>query len=203
MSGRLRAASLPAIALVLVGGVLGIQLAYGGGTYAPLRPADPCSARTLTSQTQGIGGLTERLVLIGLDKAACRLGVSREALTLDLARHSKPSNAEINALRRGLLSAVTVMKDDGTLPPASELVDEALDSSGLNSFEQTLIRAIPDSVVNAALKTDDVLSHAITNLDLRTLLTNLDNQDNLNSQIQTAVTRAVAQSLADRLRDLL
>ena len=30
MNPRLRAASLPAVALILVGGVLAIQLAYGG-----------------------------------------------------------------------------------------------------------------------------------------------------------------------------
>jgi hypothetical protein len=60
MNPRLRDASLPALALVLVTGVLAVQLAYGGGTYEPLRPADPCAARTVTSQSEGIEGLTER-----------------------------------------------------------------------------------------------------------------------------------------------
>ena len=203
MNRRVRAVSLPAIALVLVIGVLGIQLAYGGGTFAPKRPADPCAPRTVTSKSQGIEGLTERLVLIGLDNAACTLGVSREALTLELARQDTPTDAEISALRQGLLSAVTEMKDAGTLPPASALVDEALDSSDLNSFVKTLIRAIPDSVVDAALKTDDVLTRVIDDLDLRSLLTNLDDPNDLDTQIQTAVTRAVVESLAQRLRDLL
>ena len=101
MNRRLRAAGLPAVALVLVGGVLAIQLAYGGGTYEPLEPADPCAARTVTSQSEGIEGLTERLVLIGVDNAACSLGVSREALTLELARPGTPTDAEIDALRAG------------------------------------------------------------------------------------------------------
>ncbi len=61
------------------------------------------------------------------------------------------------------------MQDDGSLPPASELVDEALESADLNDFVKTLIRALPDSVVDAALKTDDVLTRAIEDLDLRTL----------------------------------
>ena len=61
MNRRLRAASLPAVALVLVSGVLAVQLAYGGRTYEPLRPADPCTARTVTSQSEGINGLTEHL----------------------------------------------------------------------------------------------------------------------------------------------
>ena len=123
--------------------MLGIQLAYGGGAYEPLRPADPCAERTVTSQSEGIEGLTERLVLIGVDNAACSLGVSREAFTLELAGPGTPTDAEIDALRQGLLSAVGEMKDDGSLPPASELVDEALDSADLNGFLKSLIRAFP------------------------------------------------------------
>ena len=101
------------------------------------------------------------------------------------------------------MSAVGEMKDDGSLPPASELVDEALDSADLNGFLKTLIRRLPDSVVDAALKTDDVLTRAIDDLDLRALLTNLDDQDDLNEQVEAAVTRAVRESLVARLRDLL
>ena len=74
MTSRARLAGLPAVALVLVSGVLGVQLANGGGTFEPLQPADPCVARTVTSQAEGIDGLTERLVLLGIDGAACRLG---------------------------------------------------------------------------------------------------------------------------------
>ncbi len=203
MNLHLRTASLPAIALVVVAAVLGIQLAYGGGSYTPLQPADPCTARSVTSEPKSIEGLTERLVLIGLDRAACTLDVSREALTLQLARQEDPTDAEVSALRKGLLAAVATLQAHGALPSASELVDEALDLSDLNSFLKALIRAIPDSVVNASLKTDDVLVHVIDDLDLRTLLTNLDDQDGLTQQIRTAVTRAVAESLVDRLRDLL
>ena len=203
MNRRLRSAGLPALALVLVGGVLAVQLAYGGRSYAPLRPADPCAARTVTTQSEGIEGLTERLVLIGVDDAACTLGVSREAFTLGLARSGTPTDAEVDALREGLLSAVGEMKDDGSLPPASDLIDEALDSSDLNDFLKTLIRALPDSVVDAALKTDDVLVRAIDDLDLRALLSNLDDPDDLNAQVEAAVTRAVRESLVARLRGLL
>ena len=203
MNRHVRAASLPALALGLVSGVLGVQLAYGGGTYEPLRPADPCAVRTVTSQSEGIEGLTERLVLIGVDDAACSLGVSREALTLELADPGAPTTAEIDALREGLLSAVTQMEKDGSLPPASELVDEALDSADLNDFLKSLIRALPDSVVDSALRTDDVLTRAIDDLDLRELLTNVDDQDALNDQVEVAVTEAVKDSLVDRVRDLI
>jgi hypothetical protein len=194
---------MPAVALVLVSGVLGVQLANGGGTFEPLRPADPCVAREVTSEADGIDGLTERLVLLGIDGAACRLGVSREALTLELAQPGPRTDAEIDALHEGLRAAVRRMKDDGTLPPASELVDEAMDNADLNGFLEAAIRALPDSLVNAAVKTDDVLTRAIDDLDLRSILANLDDQRALNQQMEAAVTQAVKDSLVARLRDLL
>jgi hypothetical protein len=203
MTGLLRLSALPAVAVVLVSAVLGIQLAHGGGTFEPLHPADPCVARTVTSQGEGIDALTERLVLLGLDGAACQLGVSREALTLELAQPGPRTDAEIDALRAGLLSAVQRMKDDGTLPPASDLVDEALDNSDLNGFLKAAIKALPDSVINAAVKTDDVLVRTINELDLRAVLANLQDQDDLNRQMNAAVTQAVKDSLVARLRDLL
>jgi hypothetical protein len=203
MSAGPRALALPALALLLVSGVLGVQLANGGGSYVPLRPVDPCAARMVTSQAGGIDGLTERLVLLGLDGAACRLHVSREALTLELAQPGPRSDAEVDALRAGLLDAVRRMKDDGTLPPASALVDEALDSSDLNGFVKAAIRALPDSVIDSALKTDDVLTRTIDGLDLRTLLADLDDQHDLDTQLNAAVTQAVKDSLTARVRDLL
>lgn len=199
----LRMAGMPVVALVLVAGVLGVQLANGGGDFEPLRPADPCAERTVTSEAEGIDGLTERLVLLGIDGAACRLGVSREALTLELAQPGTRTDAQVDALREGLVAAVGRMKDDGTLPPASELVEEAMDNADLNGFLEAAIRALPDSLVNAAVKTDDVLVRAIEDLDLRSILENLDDQHALNAQMEAAVTQAVKDSLVDRLRDLI
>jgi hypothetical protein len=196
-------AGMPVAALVLVAGVLGVQLANGGGSFEPLRPADPCAERVVTSRADGIDGLTERLVLLGIDDAACTLGVSREALILELAQPGSRTDAEIDALREGLHAAVQRMRDDGTLPPASDLVDDVLDDADLNGFLEAAIRALPDPVVDTALDTGDVLDRAIDDLDLRTLLANLDDQDDLDRQIQAAVTQAVKDSLAARLRDLL
>ncbi|MEI5675682.1 MULTISPECIES: hypothetical protein [unclassified Nocardioides] len=203
MSAAARALGLPVAAAVLVAGVIGVQLAGGGGSFEPLRTADPCVERTVTSRSDGIEGLTERLVLLGVDGAACRLSVSREALTLELGQGGERSDAEIEALRDGLRDAVRRLDEEGTLPPASELVDEALDSADLNRFLKAAIRALPDSVVNAALKTDDVLLRTVDDLDLRELLGNLEDQGDLNAQLETAVTRAVKDSLADRVRDLV
>jgi hypothetical protein len=199
----LRWVGLPALSLVLVSTVLGVQVARGGGDFEPLRPADPCIARTVTSESDGIDGLTERLVLLGIDGAACRLGVSRERLTLELAQGGDRSEAEIEALHDGLLAAVRRMDEDGSLPPISALVDEALDNADLNGLLEAAIRALPDSVINAALKTDDVLTRAIDDLDLRAILEDVDDQDALNRQMEAAVTQAVKDSLVDRLRDLI
>jgi hypothetical protein len=200
---NLRAMVLPVIAAALVSGVLGVQVSNGGGDFTPARAADPCAARVLTPVSTGIEGLGERLVLLGLDGAACRLRTTREALVLELAMPGARTEAQIDALRAGLLGAVDRMKAEGTLPPASNLADEALANADLPGFVKTLIRALPDSLVNAGLKTDDVLRRAINDLDLRTLLANLNDPDELTRQINAAVTQAVEHSLAARLRGLL
>lgn len=201
---RLRAVALPIAAVALISGVLGVQIANGGGDYAPARPANPCVQRSVTSVSTGIDGLTERLVLLGLDGAACRLGLTREALTLRLAQSNPPpTDVEIKALRAGLLAAVDRMKADHTLPPASQLTNEAVGESNLNPFVKAAIRALPDAVINSALKTDDVLRRTINDLDLRKLLTNVNNPDDLNRQIDDAVTEAVKSAILARLRGLL
>lgn len=201
--GRVRGAGTALAAALLVAGVLGVQVANGGGEFEPLRPADACVERDVTAQADGIEGLTESLVLLGIDGAACRLDVSRERLTLDLAQPGDRTDAEIDALREGLQDAVVRMEEDGTLPPSSELVDEALDSADLNGFVKGAIRLLPDSAIDSTLKTDDVLIRAIDDLDLRELLGNLRDGDELNQQVEEAVTQAVKDSLADRLRNLV
>jgi len=202
-AAKLRATLLPVLAAALVGGVLGVQVANGGGDFVPARSADPCTVRDVTTVSSGIEGLGERVVLLGLDGAACRLHVTREALILQLATPGKRSDAEINAVRAGLLGAVDKMKAAGTLPPASDYSDEAVDNADLNGFVKFLIKALPDSVIDAALKTDDVLKRTITNLDLRTVLADLNDPDELRRRINDAVTQAVKDSLVDRLQDLV
>ena len=91
--------------------------------------------------------------------------------------------------------------------PAGGAVDaqqhEALDNADLNGFLEAAIRALPDSVIDAAVKTDDVLVRTIEDLDLRTVLEDLDNEQDLYRQIDAAVAQAVKDSLVARLRDLL
>ena len=199
-----RAMVLPAVALALVAGVMGVQVANGGGDFVPVRSADPCKPREVVPvSAKKIDALGEQLVLLGLDGAACKLGKSREALVIELALPGERTDAEIDALRSGLLGAVDRMDADGSLPPASDLADEALAEADLNGFVKGLIRALPDSAINSALHTDDVLRRAVTDLDLRQLLGNLENPNALEDQISEAVTKAVKDSLRDRLRDLV
>lgn len=194
---------LPLAAVAMVAATLTVQATHGGGSYEPLRPASACVERPVTSRASGIEGLTERLVLIGLADAACTLGLGREELTLQLARSGDPTDAQVDALRRGLRSAVRQMKDDGTLPRASALVDEVIDEADLNGLVKRLIRALPASLVDKALRTDDVLYRTIDDLDLREVLANLDDSSSLDAQVEPAVTQAVKDSLKARLRDLV
>ncbi|GAA2021598.1 hypothetical protein GCM10009839_18390 [Catenulispora yoronensis] len=196
---RLRAGALPALAAVLVGGVLTVQIAHGGGRYSPLRPANSCIAPPATSVSTGIDGLTEQLVLTGLDAAACQIGMSREEFALLLAEPGTHTDAQINALRSGLLTAVDSLKAAGQLPRASQLAREAVDASNLSGFRKTAIRAIPDSLIDKTLTTDDILRRTINDLDLRAMLANLSNRHDLTVQVDAAVTKAVQERLADLL----
>lgn len=198
-AARLRAGALPALAVVLVGGVLAVQLAHGGGSYDVNRPVSSCVIRPVTSVSTGIDGLTEELVLTGLNAAACQLGVSREAFALQLAQSGTHTDAEINALRAGLIIAVDTLKADGKLPRASQLAREAIDDSNLSGFRKAAIRAIPDALIDKTLTTDDVLRRTINDLDLRTLLANLGNRHDMTVQVNNAVMKAVLERLQDDL----
>ena len=78
-----------------------------------------------------------------------------------------------------------------------------MDDSNLNGFLKAAIRAIPASLIDNALATDDVLRRTINDLDLRTLLANLGNSHDLTTQVDAAVTKAVTDTLLARLRSLL
>jgi len=71
--------ALFAAALVLIG----VELVLAART-SPVRIASPCAARPLFPG-HGLDAGTQRVVLDGLGRAACSLGVSREALVLSFA----------------------------------------------------------------------------------------------------------------------
>ncbi|HEV8563684.1 MAG TPA: hypothetical protein VGR41_02085, partial [Actinomycetota bacterium] len=76
-----------AVLVALLAGAAGlvtIELANGAADAGALGVRDPCEARP-AYPGQGIDATIQRIVLDGLDGAACDLGTTREKLVLSLA----------------------------------------------------------------------------------------------------------------------
>jgi hypothetical protein len=108
-------AALIAAALVLVA----VELATGALSEPSPELANPCRPRAV--HTGGLDATIQRIVLDGLDGAACRLHTSREELVLSLGsgtgvrRRWDRRTIEI-ALRAGLLHSVDEAERRGDLP---------------------------------------------------------------------------------------
>ena len=152
--------------MVLVAAVLGVQVAAGGGDYVPRRPANPCIPRPVPPIPAQLEPLAEQIVLLGLDSAACRLGISRERLVLALADTRSLDPRAPAALKAGLRDAVDRLDREGRLPKVSQLLPEALDQSNLPGIAKTIIEAIPAGLVDNALPTAPLLRRTIDELDV-------------------------------------
>jgi hypothetical protein len=196
----MRRLGLPVIAVLLVAAVLGVQVAAGGGHYAPIRPANPCAARPVPPIPSQLDGLAEQIVLLGLDGAACRLGISRERLVLALAdtRTLKPQTTA--ALKEGLRDAVDRLDREGRLPKVSRLLPEALDQANVPGIIKTIIEAIPDGVVDNLLPTGPLLRQTVDELDINRFLHELNDPRQLNSALQSAILQAALREILGRLR---
>jgi hypothetical protein len=110
-----------ALALLLAAGVVlvGVELGKGALDEPPPKLADPCLPRH--GRTGGIDATIQRVVLDGLDGAACRLHTSREELVLSLAPQSgvrrrwDDHTIEV-AVRAGLLRSIDAADRRGDLP---------------------------------------------------------------------------------------
>jgi hypothetical protein len=99
--------------------LIALEFANGAADAGSLAVRDPCAARS-AFPGQGLDAVLQRIVLDGLDGAACELGASREELVLSL---SPTSRAEIRwddatierALRAGLLGAIDDAEQRGSL----------------------------------------------------------------------------------------
>ena len=196
----MRAFSLPLIAVLLVAAVLGAQVAAGGGDYAPRQPADPCSPRAIPPSPAQLEPVAERIVLLGLDSAACRLGVSRERLVLALADTRTLDPRAPAALKAGLLDAVDRLDREGRLPKVSQLLPEALGQADLPGIVKTLIGAIPDTTVDSALPTKPLLRRAVGELDVERLVRQLDDPHQLDSAVRAAILQAARDQIVAQLR---
>ena len=195
----MRRLALPLIAVLLVVAVLGVQLAAGGGNYVPLRPANPCAPRPVPPIPAQLEPLAEQIVLLGLDGAACRLGISRERLVLALAETRSLDPRESAALKAGLVDAVDRLNRDGRLPKVSQLLPQALDQTNLPGIVKTIIGAIPTGVIDNLLPTAPLLRQTVNELDVDRLLRQLDNPNQLDSALQAAILQAALRQILDRL----
>jgi hypothetical protein len=192
--------ALPLIAVLLVAGVLGVQVAAGGGHYAPLRPADPCTPRPVAPIPPQLEPLAEQIVLLGLDRAACRLHISRERLVLALADPRSLGPAAPGALKAGLRDAVSRLDREHRLPRVSKLLPQALDQAQLPGIAKTIIEAIPAGTVDSALPTGPLLRRTVDKLDIKRLLRELGDPSRLQSAIESALLRAAASQILDLLQ---
>jgi hypothetical protein len=204
-----RGIALIAVALLLSAGLLGVQLASGGGDFVPQRPADPCQDRGRTGR-EDLEGLAETVVLTGLDEAACNLGVSRERLLLALP--SKEDRAElareagtddrglVQAIEEGLRSGVDRLEKDGELPSASALLPSVADELGIS---ESLLDLIPGRLVDDLLPTGDVLRRSLDRLDVDSVLDDLDDQGSLESTLRDALVQGALDEAKGRIREAL
>ena len=196
----MRGVALPGIAVGLVAAVLGVQVAAGGGHYVPRRPANPCAPRAVPPIPAQLEPLAEQIVLLGLDNAACRLGISRERLVLALADTRSLDPRTPTALKAGLRDAVGRLDREHRLPKVSRLLPQVLDQAHLPGIAATIIAAIPAGIIDGALPTGALLRQTVNELDVNRLVRELHDPNQLQSAIQSALLRAAADQILQRLR---
>jgi hypothetical protein len=108
------------VALLASGAVLvGVELARGALDQPSPKIANPCQPRA--GRSGGIDTTIQRIVLDGLDGAACRLHTTREELVLSIGggslapRQWDEHTVEV-ALRAGLLQSVDAAEQRGDVP---------------------------------------------------------------------------------------
>lgn len=212
---------LPLAALVAALALIGVHVASGGADYAPTATADPCRNRPLPPKVDDLDPLAQTLVLLGVQRAACTLGVTRERLVvalpsgLDRAALAREAGTDerglVQALTGGLRFALVRLDRGDRLPRASDLRDNYADDLGLPGIAEEAVRRIPDGVVDELLPTEGVLERALAGIDVQRLLNDLDDpgaiQTRLEQDIKDAALAEAKERLLDRLprplRDLL
>ena len=108
------------VALLLAGvALIGVELGLGALDEPSPKIANPCQPRE--GRSGGIDATIQRIVLDGLDGAACRLHTTREELVLSIGggslapRQWDEHTVEV-ALRAGLLQSVDAAEQRGDVP---------------------------------------------------------------------------------------
>ena len=204
-----RGLALIATAIVLSAGLLVVQLASGGADFVPQRAADPCQVREQTGEDD-LEGLTEAVVLTGIDEAACELGVSRERLLLALP--SEQDRAELarelgtderglaQAIEDGMRTGVDRLEEAGQLPKVSVLLPSIADELGI---PQSLVDLLPDSLVDDLLPTASVLRWSLDRIDVNDVLADIDDGRSLETALRDALVQGAIEEVKERIRDAL
>jgi hypothetical protein len=111
------------VALALLGlaaaALLAVELGKGALSYGESTVVDPCAGRA-SFPGEGFDATVQRIVLDGLDGAACELGATREELVLSLdpsfgapVRWDRPTIER--AVRAGMLRAIDDAEERGSL----------------------------------------------------------------------------------------
>lgn len=129
MSPRAAIAVLVALGLGAVA-LVGVELANGAADAGALAVADPCEPRP-AFHGQGLDATVQRIVLDGLDGAACELGTSREQLVLSF---DPAFGQEVEWDRETIERAVR----SGLL----EAIDDAQEREGIGRLEALILREI-------------------------------------------------------------
>ncbi|HEU4866037.1 MAG TPA: hypothetical protein VFT76_07325 [Actinomycetota bacterium] len=130
MNPRISIAALVAL-FVGAAGLITLELANGAANAGALAVRDPCEPRP-SFPGEGLDATLQRIVLDGLDGAACELGTTREELVLSLAPSSGVEQLPWDdetielAIRAGLL----------------ESIDDAERRGSLNGFVAVVLRQV-------------------------------------------------------------
>lgn len=108
------------VLLFVAGAALVASELVVGATTSDVRVPSPCTSLPLYPGG-GTDAVTQRIVLDGLARAACRLGLTREKLVLSLAPKSGtavrvPPGRETRALRAGFAAALDGAVRRGDVP---------------------------------------------------------------------------------------
>ena len=107
------------VAVLLVAAIvfLAVELGMGAWSFGEVKRVDPCTATT-PSLGSGLDATLQRILLDGLNGAACRLHTTREQLVEALgSSSSRWSEQQIQqAVRDGLVQAIDRAERRGDLP---------------------------------------------------------------------------------------
>ena len=113
--------------------LIGVYLIAGGRDYRPTPTADPCISRSWP-RVSGATQIAEQVAFSALDGAACKLGTSREELTLAFT-----SRDRLDAFARAH-HVSTSQVDDAARDGLMRAIDDGERSGAINGVEAFVLR---------------------------------------------------------------